>query len=61
VFSGPSCQQDGDRYFERLQPAAEKLHVLVVVAAAAAVLLLLLLLFLLFEGISYVFICADEL
>ena len=39
VFSSVAiCQQDGDRCFERLQPAAKKLHVLVV--AAAAVLLL---------------------
>jgi len=38
LASGPSCQQDGDHYFERLQPAAKKLHVLV----AAPILLLLL-------------------
>lgn len=34
LLSGPSCQQDGDRYCERLQPAAKMLLVLVVAAAA---------------------------
>jgi hypothetical protein len=54
LSSGPSCRQDGDRYFERLQPAAKKLHVFVAVAATTAFGCCC------FEGISYV-ICADGL
>jgi len=41
LSSGPSCRQDGDRYFERLQPAAKKLHVFVAVAATTAVVVVL--------------------
>ena len=40
LSSGPSCWQDGDRYFERLQPAAKKLRVLVVAAAGFVVVVL---------------------
>jgi len=68
---GPSCRQDGDRYFERLQPAAKILLLFVAVAATTAVcrcccyycclsLLLLLLLFVAVAATTAVGCCCFE-